>query len=248
MILADQTNPVARSFLRELDARLPRDFHEDIVVVVGGDGFFLDSIASRGFHGTFLGLNAGHVGFLLNDVKDWDQVAERLGGRRWTTHTFPILDAKVTLDDGHEVFRRAVNDVYLERATGQMAQLAVEIDGHLVVERLSADGLIFSTALGSTAYTFSAGGPACHPELQIMTVTPICPHRPRLDPFALPATAHVRVKVVHPARRPVRVVADGRNTPGVSEVEVYYGGEQVTLAFLEGHDFTRCMVAKILKP
>lgn len=248
MILVDQTNSVARAFLREIEARVPRDFHADIALVIGGDGYFLDAIASRAFHGTFLGLNAGHVGFLLNDVKDWEDVSAKLAEKRWKTHRFPILEAKVTLDDGHEIQRRAVNDVYLERATGQMASLAVEIDGHLVVEALSADGLIFSTALGSTAYTFSAGGSACHPALQIMTVTPICPHRPRLDPFALPATSHVRVRVVSPERRPVRVVADGRNTPGVAEVEVFYGGEEVTLAFLEGHDFTRCMVSKILKP
>lgn len=248
MILVDPTNPVARRFRSELRQRLPEDFHRDIVVVIGGDGFMLEAVGSRAFQGVFLGLNAGHVGFLLNDVSDWEATAALLEAGRWTVHEFPLLEARITLDDGTEVLRKAVNDVYLERATGQMASMALAIDGHLLVERLAADGVVFSTALGSTAYTFSAGGPACHPELDIMTVTPISPHRPRLDAFALPRSSHVRVRVLTPERRPVRAVADGRYTLGVADLEVFYGEETVQLAFLEGHDFTRCMVSKILQP
>jgi len=254
MIVCDPKNPVALRFRDELLERLPEGVPDRAPhVVIGGDGFLLHTIADLGFDGSYLGLNAGRVGFLLNDVESWDAmswdvVAHHLRNREWTVHRFPLIQARVELLDGEEVHLLAINDIYLERGTGQTTHLALTIDGHLLVDLLASDGVIFSTALGSTAYAFSAGGPACHPTLQIMTVTPICPHRPRLSAFALPSTSRVHVDVLSPERRKARVVADSRVVTGIRSVDVFYGPETVRLAFLPEHDFTRAMVSKILKP
>ena len=250
MIVHDQRNARAVELRARLDKFLPGGVPGDeVCVVIGGDGFLLRTAAQTAFAHTYLGLNAGHLGFLLNDVDDgsWESVARQIADRTFTVHHFPLLHAAIEGADG-TVELQAINDVYLERMTSQAAHLQLTIDAHVVVQRLVADGVVFSTALGSTAYAFSAGGPACHPTLRTLVVTPICPHRPRLAPFALPATARARVDILDGDRRPVRAVADGRAVNAVTRVSIADEGAEVRLATLAGHDFTSRMIRKILHP
>lgn len=249
MIVADDKNPKAQAFKTELLNRCPNQAkQEDLTIVIGGDGFLLHSIFACEYQGTFLGLNAGHLGFLLNDVEDWDKVAADLDAGNWIAHDFPLLHADTLLDNGKRHTSRAINDVYVQRTTGHAAHLALSINGERVVEPLVADGIIFATALGSTAYTYSAGGPPSHPSLKTLSVTPICPHHPRLSPFALPLEASATVDVLHGDRRPVQCVSDGRSVELVKSVTVSNQGENVRIAYFSEHDFTQQMVRKILHP
>lgn len=248
MIFHDPKNPKAVAFRAELESRLTEPLPEGLAIVIGGDGFLLRTAHEHGDTFTWLGLNAGTLGFLLNDVSDWDEVVELIAAKAWRTYAFPLLESRITDVEGNIHHDKSVNDVVLERSTSQAAHIGLTIDGHTVVDLLIADGLIFSTALGSTAYGFSAGGPACHPTLSLMSVTPICPHRPRLPSFALPPGTRAVVDVLKPDRRPVRCAADGRTITGVAKVEVFYGTEVVRLAYLEGHDLTVQMIRKVVAP
>jgi NAD+ kinase len=250
MIVADPRNEKARRYGEALGARLAgAALPPSLRIVVGGDGYLLRVIAEHGLDCVFLGLNAGHLGFLLNDVDgDWDALARRIAGRQYREYRFPQLRAEILRRNGDRLADAAVNDVYLERSSGQTAHLAVSIDGTVLEKRLAADGLIFSTALGSTAYSFSAGGSPVHPELPVLLVTPICPHRPRLPPVILPAGAIAEVEVITPARRSVRAVADGRAVEEVAHVRISLSDPVVRLAYLQPHDFTRHLVRKILQP
>jgi NAD+ kinase len=248
MILADPRNPAAQDLRDELVARLPDWSPPDVGVVIGGDGFMLHTIAAHGRHRAWLGLNAGRIGFLMNDADDVDRVAGLLRRGAWFEHAFPMLQARVITADGTAREVHAVNDVVLERASGQTAHLRLSIDGTEVVDTLVADGIVFASALGSTAYSFSAGGPACHPTLQVLAVTAISPHHPRLAPVLLPPTSHARVEVQMSERRPVRAVADGAQLDHVVAVEVGQSDRRVRLAWLEGSDFTARMITKILRP
>lgn len=247
MILVDPRNPEAQEMGERLAADLPEGV-DDLALVLGGDGWMLHCVREHGLDQTYLGLNAGRIGFLLNDVRAWDHVVDKLQRRAFQVYALPVLDVDWTGEDGavHHTF--AVNDVALERSTGQTAHLRLSIDGREVVETLVADGLVFATALGSTAYTFSAGGPACHPTLELLAVTAICAHHPRLSPFVLPAGASAVVEVQAAWRRPVRVVPDGQAFDQVVRAEVGLSGSRVRLAWLEGHDLTARMVTKILHP
>ncbi|MFT7519914.1 MAG: NAD+ kinase, partial [Kiritimatiellia bacterium] len=248
MIVYDPRNPIAVAHAGRLKARITDACHQDITIVIGGDGFLLHTVAELGFDKVYLGLNAGRVGFLLNDVDHWDRVIEQLQTRSWRPWTFPVLRAECRTMDGETIVVHAVNDVYLERASGQTARLSLTVDEAKVVETLVCDGIIVSTALGSTAYNFSAGGPACHPTLQVLAVTPICPHLPKLSPFALPLDGHVEVGVQLGDKRPVRAVADGRYVAQVEHVSIRVADVGMELAYLDGHDFTARMVRKILHP
>lgn len=254
MILADPYNPTAQAHRDRLvealpGGTLPDPHDEGLTVVIGGDGFMLQSATTHGFDRTYLGLNAGRIGFLLNDIRDWDRAVARIVAGAWSVHRFPLLEATLAMADGTTRIETAINDVALERSTGQTAHLALGIDDRPIVDRLVADGLILATALGSTAYTFSAGGPACHPTLRMMVVTPICAHHPKLSPFVLPESATAQVEVLASHRRPVRAVIDGRTLDDVVGATVTRSPEHdVRLAYLEGHDPTERMVTKILHP
>ncbi len=246
MIAVDPQNPRAVSYREELARRVPEDIGgDDLVVVIGGDGFLLQTVARLGLARRYLGINAGHLGFLLNDVDDWDRLAERLVGGRFVETRFPVLSAAMHRSTGEVVVDFAINDVYLERMTSQTVRLRVSIDGDTVVDPLVADGVILSTAVGSTAYAFSAGGPAIHPAMRVIGVTPICPHQPRLSSMVLPASSVVQVDVQNAERRPVRCVADGRGVDAVVRVDVRLGPAEATLCHLEGHAPTLRMVHKL---
>lgn len=247
MIVHDPRNPKAVKMAAALTHKSPElATRDDLTLVLGGDGFMLHTVHAYGFDRLYLGLNAGTLGFLLNDASDLDVVVDTLGRGGWREHRFPLLEARVQLGVGDPVRAYAMNDVYLERSTGQTARISLAIDGHPVVEQLSADGLILATALGSTAYSFSAGGSPCVPSLPVMCVTPICPHKPRLSPFVLPYGARATIEVFSPERRPVRVVVDGRDFEDVRRMQIGPTDHQVRMAYLQGHDFTGEMVAKLL--
>ena len=249
MLRIDVHNPVANALSERLMARINFDtLPDELCVVIGGDGFMLESIRTVGAGHVFLGLNAGRVGFLLNDAEDFEATIEAIEGQQWDVHTFPRLAMRATHNNNEPTSEAmAVNDVYLERMSGQTAHLQIEINNVPVVNRLVCDGIIASTALGSTAYHFSASGHACHPGVRAIHLTPICTHSPRLAPITLPANAHIAIDVISPEKRPVRAVADGVAHPNVSRIEVQRADVDVRLAFLDGHDFTATLVEKILR-
>ena len=250
MIVVDERNDRAVAALKGLREHLPDSWApaEPLTLVFGGDGFLLRAVAQHGLDRAYLGLNAGHLGFLLNEIADPARVAEALVAGHWRAHPFPLLEARITLASGEQTRARAINDVYLERMTGQAARLQLSVGGHVVVDELVADGMIFATALGSTAYSFSAGGPPLHPSLRALQVTPICPHVPRLSSFVLPPTAQARVEVHQPDFRAVRAVADGRAIDHVVSVDLFLSERSVHLCYLDDHDFTRQMLRKIIHP
>ena len=175
------------------------------------------------------------------------RLATLLQDRRWRIMEHPLLEADLVCVNGETRREQAINDVGLFRAGGHACKLRIAVDDQVVVECMSGDGLLVATALGSTGYSFSAGGTPHHPEVPTLLMTPICPHRPKLSPVALPMHSVVQVEVLNADRRPVNAMADGRSVADVSSMKVGYGDDAVKLAYLEGHDYTRNLVEKILR-
>ena len=228
----------------------PKDLAEDpdTILVVGGDGFLLGTAYEYGFDKTYIPLNAGHLGFLLNDV--WEAGEFRLTGeavtaiqtKNWMVSEIPTLEVRLA----NGVVETAINDVFMERASGQTARISVKVDGSCLVSRMVADGVIISTALGSTGYNYSAGGPVVHPLNKNIIVTPSNAHHPSFRPIVLPSSTKVLVSARDTEYRPVRVVVDGRGYEGVEEVNIGFGKERLRVGYFEGHSFTRRLVQKIL--
>jgi NAD+ kinase len=246
MLAIDPRNRNAAAVGEALLSHWPGVDRSDLVVVVGGDGFMLATVAKYGFERCYLGINAGRVGFLLNAVDDWSSVGPLLQSGQFERFSFSVLQADITTTDGKTIRTMAINDIYLERMTGQTARLSLQIGSESVVDTLVADGIIFATPLGSTGYSLSAGGPIAHPSIDAIFVTPICVHSPRMPPFALAKDAVCQVGVQLPTLRPVRVVADGKEIDNVETISVSFASDRVSLAFLSGHDFTAAQVTKVL--
>jgi NAD+ kinase len=248
MIRVDPENPRAVQLAERLRGYLELDRLDDkLCLVVGGDGFMLESIRAQGPGFTFLGLNAGTLGFLLNDIDEVAKVGRAIHDGRYEVYDFPRLE--VTIENGAAAPPPdfAVNDVYVERMTGKTANLRLTVNGVRVVDRMVTDGVVVATALGSTGYSFSAGGPACHPLVPAIHVTPICVHTPRLPSLTLPQAAVVEIETLEQDIRPVRAVCDGADLGPVMEIQTRTASEGVRIAFLEGHQFTRTLVRKLIR-
>ena len=231
---------------------VPPSVAPNVCVVLGGDGTMLRAVHRHGPDLAYFGLNCGHLGFLMNELPGSPEevahaLVDLLTRGRYEPASFPRLRMQATTGTG-PVEGFALNDVYVERQIGQTCHLRVTVNDVEVVSRMVCDGIIAATALGSTAYSFSAGGSAAHPLMRAIHLTAICPHTPRLAPLVLPAGSLVRIEVLDPAKRPARAVTDGVPFDDVHTVEIAASGDEVILCFTEGHNFVSTMIRKLLHP
>lgn len=149
----------------------------DVALVLGGDGTIL-SVARlvAPLNIPILGINFGRVGFLteLEPSEVEEKLALYLGGDYWVDER-SMLQAEVGDNGGHQRFI-ALNDIVVVRgAEPRVIYIKVWIDGHHYNTTV-ADGIIVSTATGSTAYNLAAGGPILHPQVRSSVITPLAPH------------------------------------------------------------------------
>ncbi|MBR4223441.1 MAG: NAD(+)/NADH kinase, partial [Oscillospiraceae bacterium] len=145
----------------------------DIIVAIGGDGTILEasSYAAR-YDKELLGINTGRLGFMASIESDGlDQLA-RLADGDYTSQKRMMLECVYTSGGKSEVYT-ALNDIVI-LAVGRLCDYDMVCGGE-VVSSVRADGIIFSTPTGSTAYALSAGGPIVAPDIQCIQMTPICP-------------------------------------------------------------------------
>jgi NAD+ kinase len=145
----------------------------DLVVSLGGDGTMLRAMRlADGQRAPVLGVNLGKLGFLAEvDVPDLPSALSAIDENRFTVEPRLALDAVI----GDKTVT-AFNDVATVRFPGQpTAVVEVRAAGHPFVS-YAADAVVVATPTGSTAYSFSAGGPIVSPAVEALVVTPAAPH------------------------------------------------------------------------
>jgi len=157
----------------------------DLILSIGGDGTTLAALRTGAVAGRpVLGIACGSLGALANvSVADVTRALDRFSRGEWSPRPFPALS--VTRPQGAEredLF--ALNDVAVVRAGGGQVRLTVTLDG-AVYARMAGDGAIVSTALGSSGYAISAGGPLLAPGADGFVLTPL----PKHGGFAPPLVA-----------------------------------------------------------
>ncbi len=210
----------------------------DLVVAVGGDGTVLRA-AQRAldFEVPVFGFNLGTVGFLAEaEPEDLEPVLDRIASGE--VRVMPRMTLEATTSQGTVGY--GVNDVVIEKIESQrLVALDVVIDGTDFLT-YRADGVVIATPTGSTAYSFSAGGPLIDPEIEAIAVTAVAPHALFDRTIVLSPTARIRCTVI--ADRPVQASVDGRELGHLGAggwVDVRRGSRSVGFVTFDHETFPR---------
>jgi len=191
----------------------------DVIVALGGDGLMLQTVHKTYRKGLpIFGMNRGSVGFLMNDYSPKDLIERLSIAEAQAIHP---LRMKVKTRSGKSGSALAFNEVSMLREQRQAAKIRISIDGRVRMEELICDGILLSTAAGSTAYNLSVHGPILPIDSALLALTPISAFRPRRWRGALlPRRSQVTFEMLEADKRPVSAVADHTEVRQVVEVAV----------------------------
>jgi NAD+ kinase len=224
----------------------------EIVLAIGGDGTLLRAAEhARPLSAPVLGINLGRVGFLTEvDLDQMDQALDSVIGLRYRVSSRMTVEVTVEHDGVLVAAGWALNEISVEKGTRErILDVVVEVDGH-GVSAYGCDGVLCATPTGSTAYTFSAGGPVLWPGVDALLVMPSNAHA--LFARALVVSPESSVTVhIDPAGPSAVLACDGRRIheiPPGSRIHVCKGAKPVTLVRLNDQTFTDRLVRKFKLP
>lgn len=166
------------------------------IIVLGGDGTILSCARSvANLNVPVLGVNLGRLGFLTEiEVQDIEPALEKLIVGDYGVEERMMIQAQVYRNGEIVEDSIGLNDAVITKgAFARLIHLAIYVDDQFY-STIPADGLIVSSPTGSTAYSLSAGGPLVPPDLELMLVTPICPHTLTSRPLVVSAEKSIKVK------------------------------------------------------
>ena len=243
--------------LREIGCKVSRHANEeagsitsDLAIVAGGDGTLLHiarEIAARNI--PLVGINLGRIGFLVDIPRE--QMAQALGEilhGKYQQEERILLSA--ALSRGGKVIHQAeaFNDVVVSK--GELARL-IEFetqvdDTHVNTAR--ADGIIVATPTGSTAYALSANGPILDPELEAITLVPICPHTLSFRPLVISSRSNVCIRMLDSGNQNSYLNFDGQSTVRLQDgdsVDIRMADHRVKLLHPVQHSHFDVLRAKL---
>lgn len=200
----------------------------DLVISLGGDGTLLRAARIVGFSEIpILGLSYGHIGFLTaaspDDTNILKVVGDALSGELHVSRRATIACDVLTRgeDGGEGSFESfALNDIALTRGPlSDMVEFDITVSGHHI-DKLRGDGVVVSTATGSTGYALSAGGPIVSPDFSGMVCVPIAPHTIQARAFLTSPADVIEISVSHERPSAPAVAIDGQFFRGEGSVEV----------------------------
>ncbi len=222
----------------------------DLLIVLGGDGTLLGIARSlnESFNSPILGINIGNLGFLSSvDISDIDIALEKLKAGKYKLVDRMMLNCKVASAENKEELK-ALNDVVLARGTlSRMVKFTIFVDGK-IYSTFKGDGLIIATPTGSTAYSFSAGGPFIYPDLELITITPICPHTKSMQTIVLKGDSVIEVYADHEEEK-IYLTVDGQKAIKINHetsVKLSKNRKSVKLLVFDDYDYFKVLRSKIL--
>ena len=246
----------------------------ELLVVLGGDGTLLSAARSvkEEFNGILFGINIGNLGFLSSiEISDIDTALTKLKNNEYEIQERMMLECAgefknivecglickkelknikgcADIDDFKKEKLNAFNDVVLARGTlSRMVKFKIYVDGKLY-SSFKGDGLIDATPTGSTAYSFSAGGPFIYPDLELITITPICPHTKSMQTIVLKGDSIIEIYAENEEEK-IYLTVDGQKAMEVNQkscVKIYKKQKNVKLLLFDDYDYFKVLRNKIL--
>ncbi|MDO5746718.1 MAG: NAD kinase [Actinomycetaceae bacterium] len=225
----------------------------ELIIALGGDGTLLSAAEyARQKDVPLIGINLGHLGFLTEVESDTvGELADHIAGGDYRVETRMTVDITVTYPDGSQSHDWALNEAALVNNTGEHpARLGVGIDGE-GLSTYGADGMIIATPTGSTAYSFSAGGPIVWPDVEAVVVAPLAAHGLFTRPLVVSSNSTVEISVLHGQRSELELLCDGmrkRKIPHGAVVTSTKGKYPVRLLRISDMPFIARLVHKFNLP
>lgn len=222
------------------------NINPDLVLSVGGDGTFLESVLQVRDSGIpIAGVNAGRMGFLSNIHDDIAGSLEKVISREYdliSRNLIELIEPFGVMGTSNV----ALNDITVQKADLNMIMVKVYVDD-LYLNSYWADGLIISTATGSTAYNMSTGGPILSPSDESIIISPLSPHSLSVRPIVLPGNSRLRL-VVEGRSPEYLVTCDFRSVrlPFFRELIISRAGYTIKTINVEGQDFFSTLRNKLM--
>ena len=220
----------------------------DLVLSVGGDGTFLETMLKvRELGIPVAGINTGRLGFLANISED--ELVTSIGMLHRGEYEIlnrNLLEIVKPSDLFVESSPIALNEITIQKADLNMITIHVYVDEkHL--NTYWSDGLIISTATGSTAYNLSAGGPILSPEDESIIISPISPHNLTIRPIILSGNSKLRL-IVEGRSKEYLATCDFRwkRLPYNEEIRIVKAAQKLKTVMLNDHDFYSTLRNKLM--
>ena len=220
----------------------------DMVLSVGGDGTFLETVLKVKDTGIpVAGVNTGRMGFLANiPADDIGKSIDMLNSGEYDVIERSLLKIRKPDDLFPGAGVSALNEVTIQKADLSMITIHVYIN-ETYLNTYWADGLIVSTATGSTAYNLSAGGPILSPEDESIIISPISPHNLTIRPIVVSGDSRFRM-VVEGRSTEYMITCDFRSVrvPFSEEVQISCDNVKLKTVMLKGMDFYSTLRNKLM--
>jgi NAD+ kinase len=211
----------------------------DLVLSVGGDGTFLETVLKvRDLGIPIAGVNTGRMGFLANIPAD--EIGHSIdmlcrGEYEIIERCLLEMSQPDGLFEGNS--SSALNEITIQKADLSMITINVFVD-EIHLNTYWADGLIISTATGSTAYNLSVGGPILSPEDESIIISPIAPHNLTIRPIVLSGESRLKM-VVEGRSDEYLATCDFRSKrlPFSQEIHIVKAPVKLKTVMLKGNDF-----------
>ena len=199
---------ILSSNIKKLDSKaFKKASKADLILVLGGDGTMIGSIRSLySLNIPFLGINSGTVGFLTDlSLSKIEKLKDILKGS-YLKESRPIYESYTSLKK-KEIF---LNEVVIHSGSvTKMLDLEISLKDQAIYN-LKADGLIISSSTGSTAYSYSGGGPIISPKLDAISLLPMFSHSSSSHSLLLSNREEVTVKIKNKNLNSTQIFVDGK--------------------------------------
>ncbi len=178
----------------------------NLVVVVGGDGFMLQSLKKyKKNKKLFYGVNSGNYGFLMNKFSKKNLIKNIIKSKMISIS--PLEMRVISKNSIRKCL--AINEVSILRQSRQAANLTIKNNSNFIMKKLVSDGVLVSTPAGSTAYNLSVHGPILSLNSKKISIAPISAFRPRRWSGKIVGDkSKIIITNLNPSKRPVSAVAD----------------------------------------
>lgn len=220
----------------------------DIVIALGGDGTILSTARAVMKHQIpILGINMGSLGFLTGvESLEFEAAIKKLSEGKYNIEERMMLKCSI-MSNGNKNFYNSLNDIVISKGTlSRIFKYNIFIDGNFYTS-FKADGIIISTPTGSTAYSLSAGGPIVYPTLDVMLLTPICPHSMQMRSIILEGNSNVNVQICK-KNESIFLTVDGQKSIDLrycEDILIKRNDVKCKLIKIDGYDYFKVLRNKI---